>query len=64
MKKLLIVALLSTLVLVANITFAKDKIRGQRNFTPAEIAISPFGQDKAIWQEFSDDGDIDRHNKW
>jgi hypothetical protein len=64
MKKILIVALLTTLGLVANTTIAKDKSRGQRNFTPAEIAISPFGQDKAIWQEFSDDGDIDRHNKW
>ncbi len=63
MKKILIIALAVSVSLSSLSSFSKDK-KARRNFTPAEIAISPFGQDKAIWQDFSDDGGIDRHSAW
>lgn len=63
MKKILIVAIALGISLSSLSSFSKEKNRS-RKFTPAEIAISPFGQDKVVLQDFIDDGGSDRHSAW
>ena len=54
--KLILIALL----LVTQAAYSQN----QRKYTPAEIAINPFGQKKSVLQDFMDDGGINRHNSW
>ncbi len=64
MKVALNLTLVMALVLCFQDAVGQSKKAPQRNYTPAEIAISPFGQEKSVMTDFLDDGGIDRNNQW
>lgn len=51
------------LLMFCSVTAQAQKAK-TRSFTPAEIAINPFGQSKAVVRDYRDDGDIQHHNQW